>query len=87
MKKREEKEVSAKHDSYLEQMKNKISGKGSVMATKRISDEYKCLMNSHDFINIVKIIMVRDNMYNWHISFNLKKYEISKELKSDFTSR
>jgi hypothetical protein len=65
-------------------MKNKISGKGSAMATERITIEYKGLMRSSDFKNILFIDFKNNNMYNWDVVFDITKYEISADLKEDF---
>jgi len=36
---------------------------------------------------MMKIEFVKDSIYTWHLSFDLNKYEISKELKEDFLER
>lgn len=72
------------HDNKLEKMKDKIQGKGSEMATNRIMSEYKILMKSSDFKNIMTIDMKNDNLYNWTVIFDLSKYETSPDLKKDF---
>jgi hypothetical protein len=51
------------------------------MATERIQVEYKGLIRSSDFKNIITIDMKNDNMYNWTITFDITKYEISNDLK------
>lgn len=53
------------HDTKLESMKNKISGKGSAMATERIMIEYKGLMRSTEFKDILSIDFKNNNMYTW----------------------
>ena len=68
-------------------MRGKVSGKGSAMSTQRILIEYKCMVQSQDFKDILKIDMVKDNIYLWRLSFDVSKYEISKELKEDFLTR
>ncbi len=68
-------------------MRGKVSGKGSAMSTQRILIEYKCMVQSQDFKDILKIDMVKDNIYLWKLSFDVSKYEISKELKEDFLTR
>lgn len=62
-------------------MKSKVVGKGSAMSTQRIMIEYKHMLMSKDFKDILKIDMVKDNIYIWKLVFNVTKYEISKELR------
>ena len=40
-----------------------VQKKGSAMANKRIINDYKGLLTSSDFKDIVKIDFVRENMY------------------------
>jgi len=54
------------------------------MATKRLMQEYKQLLRSNDFQNIVEVNFKGDNQYEWRIKFDVLKYELSKELRADF---
>lgn len=46
--------------------------------------EYKGMLSSKDFKEMLKIEMVKDNIYTWKLSFDITNYEVSKELKDDF---
>ena len=54
------------------------------MATNRIRTEYKNLLTSKEFQDLLNVTFVRDNMYNWIVQFDLTRYEIHPELKKDF---
>ena len=68
-------------------MRGKITGKGSAMSTQRILIEYKAMVQSQDFKDILQMEMIKDSIYVWKLVFNVSKYEISKELKEDFLAR
>lgn len=87
LKEKEEQELSKVLDERIDKMKSKVQGKGSVMATQRIMVEYKAMLQSKDFKGLMKIDVPGDNFYTWKITFDLSKYEISKELKADFEER
>ena len=84
MKLREEQEINKEADNRLQKMKDKLTGKGSAMATERIQLEYKGLIKSSDFKSIIAIDMKNDNLYNWIVTFDITKYEIGNELKADY---
>lgn len=54
------------------------------MATNRIIKEYKSLLSSHDFKEIVNVKFIKDNVYQWLVIFDIAKYEIYDKLKDDF---
>jgi ubiquitin-conjugating enzyme E2 Q len=68
-------------------MRTKVTGKGSAMSTQRIFIEYKGMLQSQDFKEILQMEMIKDNTYVWKLVFDVSKYEISKELKEDFQTR
>ena len=49
--------------------------------------EFKALLSSKDFKDIMKIDFVKDNLYLWRVTFDITKYELSKELRTDFQQR
>ena len=57
---------------------------GSALASQRIRKDYVGLLNSSEFKEKMEIQFTGDNMYVWRVRFDIQRYEISKELKSDF---
>jgi hypothetical protein len=71
-------------EKHFKQMSAKLTGKGSALATQRIQKDYAGLLASSEFKDKVTVDFFKDNMYIWRVKFDLHKYEISKNLKSDF---
>lgn len=68
-------------------------GKGSTRATQRIVREYKDLKGSKEFSNftievgacpLLSQIVSPASVYVWHMSLDILKFEISKDLAADF---
>lgn len=73
-------------EKQFKEMAKRLTGKGSALASQRINKDYIGLMGSGEFKNIAECEFYKDNMYVWRLSFNLFKYEVSKNLKVDFES-
>jgi len=70
-------------EEKIDSMAKIFTGKGSMMANKRLFIEYKGLSTSKEFKN-TKITIKEDNMYVWRMVFDILKFDLSKELKLDF---
>lgn len=65
-------------------MAQKLTGRGSALASQRIQKDYVGLNSSEEFKDMLKVDFFKDNMYVWRVKFDLNKYEISKQLRADF---
>ncbi len=79
----EEEEKSKVEDNKMHDLEKVFTGKGSATGSKRLFLEYRALSSSKDFKN-VKIVFKEDNAYVWRMVFDILKFDLSKELKSDF---
>mmetsp|Transcript_17672 Transcript_17672/g.17384 ORF Transcript_17672/g.17384 Transcript_17672/m.17384 type:complete len:215 (-) Transcript_17672:180-824(-) len=77
------KEKEQQIDQRINRLENKMIGKGSVTATKRILKEYKHFQTSSDIKNF-EIKLPNDNFYKWVVSLDILKFELTPELKEDF---
>ncbi|CAI2379218.1 unnamed protein product [Moneuplotes crassus] len=80
---RDKLEQDKQYDDKIQKLEASFTGKGSVIATKRILKEYKHFQTSTDIENF-EIKFKGDNFYQWSVVLDILKFELTPELKEDF---
>ena len=61
-------------EKHFMEMRSKLTGKGSALATQRIQKDYAGLLASSEFKDKCSIDFFKDNMYIWRVKFDLHSY-------------
>lgn len=80
---KEAEKIKSAEDEKSASLEKMFIGKGSAIATKRLMLEYRGLKESKEFKHVT-ITIKEDNVYIWRMAFDILKFDLTKELKSDF---
>lgn len=77
--------LDAELETKIQALERTFAGAGSATATKRILNEYKYLVKSKECRGI-NVNFVQDNCYIWQVLVDVDNFDLSPELKADFSS-